>query len=145
MSFLKRLMQLARHCVWRVSAKCSEIDQNHPTATHHQSHAFRHLLRMLFSTRAFGLLNTCARVEKNIAIFDFNYRDISTQLSRCFFALFRTIRKVRPNTLEYQCVATAILVRKIWAKITAFLSLSFPSNFRKVKPSTQKKTPKTSP
>ena len=105
-----------------------------------QFNAFPHVLRMHFSIRTVGLLNTCARVGRNIAIFDFNYRDISTQLSRCFFALFRTIRKTHPNTIEYQRVATVIFVRKFLPKITAFSALSHllhPSwnwNFRRKMP-----------
>ena len=91
---------------------------------------FSHVLnihpRYHFSTRAVEVLNTCARVERNIAIFDFNYRDISTQLSRCFFALFRTIRKTHPNAIEYQRVATVIFVRKFLPKITALSALSHP-------------------
>ena len=103
----------------------SQTDQKQFILNHYQTHAFSQILSILFSTRALELLNTCAQVERIIAIFDFNYRDNSTRLSRYFFTLFRTIRKARPHTSEYQCIATANFNHEIYPKITAFSGPSF--------------------
>ncbi len=82
-------------------------------------------LRMLFSTRALEVLNTCVQVEKKSVAFSTQKATLfESKKRRFFFALFRTTRKVCPNVFEYQCVAMAIFAREIWPKITAFSALS---------------------
>ena len=72
-----------------------------------------------FSTRALESEEISRYLTSIIAIFQLNYRDV-------FFALFRTIRKTHPNTIEYQRVATVVFVRKFLPKITALSALSHP-------------------
>ena len=78
---------------------------------------------MLFSTRAFELLKSCVQVGRNIAIFDFNYRDNSTQLSRYFFAPFRTTWPPLLNILGYQCVVTRNSRYKFYVRKKRFFGL----------------------
>ena len=98
------------------------------TLIHYQTHAFSHILRMLFFTRAVGFLNTCAQVEKKSVAFSTQKATLfGSKKRRFFFALFRTSLLTSTNILVYQCVAMTNFVHEICPKITVFSVLAFPS------------------
>ena len=83
---------------------------------------------MFFSTRALGVLKSCARVGKKASVFQLKKQRYWIEKATLFFALFRTTQKVRPNTFEYQLVATAISVPCFLVKNKGILACFFASN-----------------